>query len=201
MWQGVKTSYSGVAGIFSRYWRAYGGTKALACSPYLHLSIILAAAMFPFWLRQAWWDTALSTLPNVLGFTLAGFTIWLGFGDDKFRALISRAKPDKESPFMGVSAGFAHFVIVQILALLAALWAKAMDFPLPEDCWLRSRILYLAIPGQFIGFLLFIYALMSALAATLGVLRAASWYDMHRRNGANSPETSSQGQSAESPLQ
>ncbi|WP_301278524.1 hypothetical protein [Dechloromonas sp.] len=100
MWAGVKKSYAGVGGIFARYWRAYGGSRALFSSPYLHVSILLAGAMYPFWLRESWWDTALSTLPNVLGFTLAGFTIWLGFGDEKFRALISRAKPDRESPFI-----------------------------------------------------------------------------------------------------
>lgn len=84
---------------------------------------------------------------------------------------------------MGVSAGFAHFVIVQILALISALWAKAMDFVLPEGYWLKPCVGYFAPLGEFIGFLLFIYALMSALAATLGVLRAASWYDRHRRSG------------------
>ncbi len=185
MWDGVKKSYAGVGGIFARYWRAYGGSRALFSSPYLHVSVLLAGAMYPFWLREAWWDTALSTLPNVLGFTLAGFTIWLGFGDEKFRTLISRAKPDRESPFMGVSAGFAHFVVVQILALMAALWAKAMNFPLPNDCWLHEYIRFFVSPGQYLGFLLFIYALMSALAATLGVLRAASWYDQHKRNGSD----------------
>lgn len=185
MWEGIKNSYAGVGGIFARYWRAYGGSRALFSSPYLHVSALLAGAMSPFWLRESWWETALSTLPNVLGFTLAGFTIWLGFGDEKFRALISRAKPDRESPFMGVSAGFAHFVVVQILALMAALWAKAMNFPLPSNCWLYDHIGFIAIPGQFVGFLLFIYALMSALAATLGVLRAASWYDQHKRNGSD----------------
>lgn len=189
MWQALKASYAGVAGILSRYWRAYGGGRALLLSPYLHLSLLLAAAMFPFWLGEPWWDTALSTLPNVLGFTLAGFTIWLGFGDDKFRTLISRAKPEKESPFMGVSAGFAHFVIVQLLALLAALWAKAMNFPLSPDCWLRSYMGYLVPPGHFIGFLMFVYALMSTLAATLGVLRAASWYDRHKRDAENNPQS------------
>jgi hypothetical protein len=185
VWEGIKKSYAGVGGIFARYWRAYGGSRALFSSPYLHGSVLLAGAMYPFWLRESWWETALSTLPNVLGFTLAGFTIWLGFGDEKFRALISRAKPDKESPFMGVSAGFAHFVVVQILALMAALWAKAMNFPLPNDFWLHEYIRFLVPPGQYLGFLLFIYALMSALAATLGVLRAASWYDQHKRNGSD----------------
>ncbi len=194
MWNRIKKSdagksYAGVGKIFARYWCAYGGSRALFSSPYLHVSILLAGLMYPFWLGCDWWETALSTLPNLLGFTLAGFTIWLGFGDEKFRTLISRAKPNRPSPFMGVSAGFAHFVVVQILALIAALWAKAMDFPLPSECWLHEYIHLIAIPGQYIGFLLFIYALLSALAATLGVFRAAFWYDQHKRNGGDAGET------------
>jgi hypothetical protein len=181
MWKEIKKNYAGVGGIFSRYWRAYGGSLALFSSPYLHISALLAGLMFPFWAKEFWWDTARSILPSVLGFTLAGFTIWLGFGDEKFRVLISRAKPDQTSPFMGVSAAFAHFVVIQVLALMAALWAKAMNFPLPSDCWLYDYIYFIAIPGQYIGFLLFIYALMMALAATLGVFRAASWYDIHKK--------------------
>lgn len=148
--------------------------------------------MFPFWLNESWWDTALSTLPNLLGFTLAGFTIWLGFGDEKFRILLSNAKPDKESAFMGVSAAFAHFVVVQLLALIAALWSKAMDFPLPNDFNLRIMFKPIAHFGHFLGFTLFVYALMSALAATLGVFRAASWYDRHKRKVANSLQSTGQ---------
>jgi hypothetical protein len=186
MWHALKASYAGVAKIIARYWQAYGGTRALVLSPYLHFSLILTVAMFPFWLWQPWWDTVISSLPNILGFTLAGFTIWLGFGDEKFRTLISRAKPTEESPFMGVSAGFAHFVIIQISSLLTALWAKAMSFSLPPACWLTKYMPYASFVGNFIGFLIFIYALLSALAATMGVLRAASWYDKHKReNGSD----------------
>lgn len=136
--------------------------------------------MYPFWSKVSddpWWGTALSTLPNLLGFTLAGFTIWLGFGDEKFKELISGSTPEKTSVFMGVSAAFAHFVIIQIIALIFALWAKAMAFDLPEHCWLKSYIRPIALAGHAIGFLAFLYAIMSALAATLGVLRTASWLD------------------------
>ena len=185
MWKALKASYAGVGETITRYWVAYGGIRALLLSPYLHISIVLTAMMFPFWLYQKWWETSLAILPNVLGFTLAGFTIWLGFGDEKFRELISKAKPNKTSVFMGVSSTFAHFVVAQILALLAALWAKAMDFPLDLNCGLYWHMQYLSKIGFFIGYLLFIYALMSALAAALGVLRTASWFDRHRRNGDN----------------
>lgn len=139
--------------------------------------------MAHYWLSEPWWETALSVLPNVLGFTLAGFTIWLGFGDESFRRRLSEAPKaaGQASAFMGVSASFVHFVVVQICALLSAVWAKGMNFPLTQGHWLRPSMDWLAPLGHGIGFLLFVYALTAALAATLGVFRAASWYDHHRR--------------------
>lgn len=187
MWRGLRRSYSGVWNVLRRYWGAYGGTRALFLSFYFHASIVLTILLSHFWRTEPWWETALSVLPNVLGFTLAGFTIWLGFGDESFRQRMS-APPrgnGQTSAFMGVSAAFVHFVIVQIGALLAAVWAKAMNFPLPQGHSLRPIIEWAAPVGHAFGFLLFVYALMAALAAALGVFRAASWYDGHRRNGSN----------------
>lgn len=179
MFETVKATYGDVGDVIKRYWNTYGALKALVSSPYLHASCLIALMLFPLWTNQSWWDLPLSILPNILGFTLAGFTIWLGFGNDSFRALISKSKPNGASPYMGVSAGFAHFVIVQLLALLAALFAKAshsVAFPIDaDDAYLNVAI----ASGDFLGFLLFIYALLSALAATLGVFRAASWADRH----------------------
>jgi len=180
MLESIKPIYDDVWDVIKRYWRTYGALKALLLSPYLHASFFIALILFPLWVNQSWWDLPLTILPNILGFTLAGFTIWLGFGNDSFRSLISQSKPNGASPYMGVSAGFAHFVIVQLLALLAALFAKAahsVAFSIVnvEDVYLAVAI----ASGDFLGFLLFIYALLSALAATLGVFRAASWADRH----------------------
>lgn len=190
-WETLKSQYRGVKGIFGRYWHDYGRLKKLITSPYLHISIILTALMFPFWLYKHWWDTALSVLPNVLGFTLAGFTIWLGFGDERFQNIILKRK-NKTSPFMGVSAGFAHFIVIQILAILSALWAEATNFSLPESYNLPTYVYLLSPIGHFIGFFLFIYALMTALAATMGVFRTASWYE--KIQNTPTPPASGQGQ-------
>jgi hypothetical protein len=185
MWESLRKSYSGVGNVLARYWIAYGGIRALLVSPYLHASLILTLIMAPYWLHQGWWEIPLSVLPNVLGFTLAGFTIWLGFGDEAFRQRM--AAPPKNnggtSAFLGISAGFAHFVIVQIMALIAAVLAKAMDFPLPNEHWLVPIMRWLAPLGWGIGFLLFLYAILAALAATLGVFRAASWYGQPPKTG------------------
>lgn len=182
MWSAMVSSYRGVRDILRRYWGIYGGARALFTSPYFHFAILLTLALANFWQKESWWDTALGVLPNVLGFTLAGFTIWLGFGDNKFQTRISKIRPDgKHSPFMGVSAGFAHFVLVQLAALLVALAAKGLSY-VPRPAELVEVLSWLAPIGHGIGFLLFVYALMTALAASLGVFRAASWYDRHRQD-------------------
>jgi len=86
-----------------------------------------------------------------------------------------------KSAFMGVSAAFAHFIVIQMVALLCAIWARVTDFPLPDGHWLILYMYWLAPIGHFIGFLLFIYALMTALAATMGIFRVASWYERHKK--------------------
>lgn len=182
MWVALKKSYLGIWNVLRRYWSAYGGFRALLLSAYFHVAIVITAGLSHYWQHDSWWDLSLSVLPNILGFTLAGFTIWLGFGDENFRQRLSALPEDgKTSAFMGVSAGFLHFIIVQIIALLCAVWAKAMQFTLPAEHWLRPGMGFLEPVGNAIGFLLFVYALMAALAASLGVFRAASWYDDHRR--------------------
>ena len=173
----LKSQYRGVFDILGRYWHAYGGGASLLTSPYLHISVALTALMYPYWRNSSWWDSALATLPNLLGFTLAGFTIWLGFGDQKFQKLVSKpSKNGKPTPYIGVSAGFVHFV-AQLVALIVGLIAKAMSFELPQDHSLRPIILTFEPVGHFFGFLAFMYALMTILAVTLAVFRTASWSD------------------------
>jgi len=177
----LKASYVGVGRILGRYWTIYGGLRDLLLSPYLHLSLLLTILMNRFWQVEAWWNTAISIMPSILGFTLAGFTIWLGFGDEKFRQLIAkRQKKSGNSAYMGASAAFVHFIIVQLIALLAALWALATAYDLQDGNCLKPLMPYLSKVGHFIGFFLFVYALLTILAATAVVFRAAFWYETHR---------------------
>lgn len=168
--------YSGVLNIILLYWDAYGGAQALRSSPYLHFSVLLTVLLSHYWITDAWWETALSTLPNLLGFTLTGFTIWLGFGDERFQRLVTKpGRNGKASAYMGVSAGFVHFVLSQFFALLLALCAKALAFDLPKCHWLNPISAFFDPAFQAIGFLTFIYALTTIMAATLAVFRTASW--------------------------
>lgn len=79
-----------------------------------------------------------------------------------------------------------HFVVTQILALLLALIAKALDFTPAVPASVRSWIEALAPWGHGLGFLLFVYAIMTALAAAMGVFRMATWQDMvHGSDGGD----------------
>src|SRR5437879_3044809 len=100
-------SYAQVREVFSVYWRAYGGLRALLRSPYFHGALLLTALLSPAWTSGAWWSNVLQVLPNIVGFSIGGYAIWLGFGDEKFKQLISfREKESEISPYMEVSATF-----------------------------------------------------------------------------------------------
>ncbi|AYR22309.1 hypothetical protein [Herbaspirillum rubrisubalbicans] len=167
--------------VLSTYWHAYGGWRAIIFSPFFWISIILAIISTHFWLTQPWWDQVLSVMPNVLGFTLGGFAIFLGFGDEKFRELISGQDEgdNSASAYMEVSATFLHFVLIQLFALLAAIIAKAVSFDTP-DCLksILGMLTWLRAPADFLGYWLFLYGLCIIAASALAIFRVSFWYDV-----------------------
>jgi hypothetical protein len=179
-------------GIVRRYWTCYGGWKALFTSTYFWLSIIISAALYPAWTNPGWWDTVLSIMPNLLGFSLGGYAMWMSIGDDKFKKMISGPEADgSPSPYMEVNATFVHFIILQILSLLCALFAKTYYFKLPTNHpileFFGENFGVAVACGYYISYLVFIYAILSAVAATFALLRISSWYDMDQDN-ENDPE-------------
>lgn len=174
----------GVTEIYQQYWRAYGGRKALLRSSYLHGALLMLALTGPFWIGQDWWEQVISVIPSLLGFTLGGFAMFLGFGDEKFRALL--AEPDEDDPeapslFVGLCATFVHFILIQCLALGVAVLAKAWSFYFPWIAPFDIVVRCLSFVGSAVGYGLFLYAIASMLAATMYVFRVATWYEGHRR--------------------
>jgi len=170
--------------IFLRYWGSYGGFKALFKSPYLYMALGITLLLYPQWSQEGWWDRVLSIMPNVLGFSLGGYAMWMAIGDESFRRLISGPdENEKASPYMEVNSSFVHFILLQILSIVLALFARAYNFSLPEDSLIltkfRTPFQTLCLIGSFFGYFIFIYALTSALAATFALLRISSWYDTY----------------------
>lgn len=166
--QKLHSQYSSTAISYSLYWRIYGGWKSLFSSPYLLVSVLLTFAGYPLWhcgwQQVTWYSLSTSALPNLLGFTLAGYTIIIGFGDDKFRnALRGDNKAGDPSPFMVLNGAFVHFIVIQIVALLSGIIGS---------CWeVKTGII------AWLGLCLFIYAVLTGLAAVMAVLNVANWFN------------------------
>ena len=186
----VNGAYRSIGKIIVRYWRIYGGHAAIFRSPYFHLSFVLLILTSHTWLDSPWWDVSISVLPNLLGFTLGGFAIFLGFGDDKFKGAIAGNDPlegNSDSPYMSVSSTFLHFVVIQVVALLWALVAKGLHFeaPWPAVAFFTAKI---GLVGDLVGYWLFLYGICLSAASGVAIFRVAGWYDAlqtkERKNSA-----------------
>lgn len=179
-----KTPYRDIKKILNRYWSIYGGIKAFLFSPYVHVAIfetVLAVNLISA--EDQWWDLALQIVPNILGFTLGGFAIFLSFGNEKFIAAISGNDPDEEesySPFLGVCATFLHFILIQSLALCFAVFGritKNVKLPASEEYFFSDILIYGNKIFEWTGFWLFFYSIALIAAAALAIFRIATWYD------------------------
>ncbi|ELV8717712.1 hypothetical protein QNE87_002320 [Vibrio vulnificus] len=174
--------------ILKRYWKAYGGFSAIYKSVFFHVSILLSAILYPAWSAKGWWDTVLGVMPNLLGFTLGGFAMWVAIGDENFKATIAGSNSkDEISPFMAVNATFAHFIFLQILSILLAVINKAYSLTLPLDhvlvyIW-GDYLNYATLTFYYFSYFIFIYALLSSLASVIALFRVSYWYDDYQSSG------------------
>lgn len=164
--------YKGAFKSWALYVKSYGGLGAMLQSPYLHLSCIVSVICFPVLSHTSensrWFDIPISVLPDVLGFSLGGYAILLAFGDERFRQLLALPGDEEDeevTPYMQINGTFVHFIVIQALALIAAVVAKALQI----THWIPS----------ILCFLLFVYALFLAIAATFAVMKYIGWYETY----------------------
>lgn len=188
--------------IIKMYWSAYGGFHAFWASYYFLIPLIITFFCSNRWLNNnLWMADPLSIFPSLLGFTLAGYAMWLSVGNEKLKILLS-SKFDKEtkniySLFMQINASFIHFVIFQLVTLIFVYFLKYNDAPYflkrIEEYYILYDITY-AVLNFFgnllsaIGFFLFIYSLFTMLATAFGIFRISYWVDNHNRKIANSEQ-------------
>lgn len=176
------SQYAGAAKVFRQYWAAYGGFRAVSRSPYFGLALGITAIGASFWWNGGWWDAALSILPNLLGFSLGAYAMLISFSDEKFKKLLAEAKNEGTSVYLGVSASFVHFIIVQTFALIIAVVSKLLDVT-PVFAWLvvvldliRGALPWAQRALSFIGFFMFAYALALTIATTMSIFRLTNWF-------------------------
>lgn len=182
----ARKAYVGAGGLIIRYWRAYGGWVAFALSPYLHVSLVLTAATWKIWSRENWWESIGAVIPSLLGFSLGGMAIILSFGGERFLQSISGREDgeQEESPYIVVTAAFAHFVFVQVLSLIVSILCLAfwrIEGPSSELPFAINQAARICLWG--IGFWLFLYAICLSAATLFAVFRVATWFDAHQTDG------------------
>ncbi len=162
--------------MLMRAWSITGGWSGNIRSMDFWLAVVVCLLCYNFWATELWWEQVIGVMPNLLGFTLGGFAIFLGFGSDAFRELISDADEEK-SPYISVSAAFLVFVAMQLSALLFALAMKGLYFPTPPWLfpWLEwIRVGRIAFSG--LGYFIFIYSITLAFRAAMRIFRLSRWY-------------------------
>jgi hypothetical protein len=158
-------------------WRITGGTRAFVRSSDFLIAAVITAVCWHKWLEPGWWAQPVSVIPNLLGFTLGGFAIFLGFGSEKFREQITD-EDQLKSPYLSVSAAFLIFVSAQCAALLYALLCDALYFPRPAALEPFGALLDVATPVAWgIGYLTFILSITLSLRAALRIFRLSRWYN------------------------
>ena len=181
--------------IFKMYWKAYGGFRAFWASYYFFIPLLITALSANHWINNKEWMTdPLTILPSLLGFTLAGYAMWLSVGNEKLKIILS-SKIDKNknnySVFMQINASFIHFVVFQLIALIFIYFLKYNSIVTIINKITNYYVLYestntvlnlLSNAFNFFGFFLFIYSIFSMLATVFGIFRISFWIDTQNRN-------------------
>lgn len=158
--------YQGIYDDLQLYWHSYGGWMSFVTSPYLHISIFITVIACPKFVcpkEPFWYSLPLSVLPNLLGFTLGGYAILLAFGDEKFKSVIAGKEPDGEPTYyMTMNGAFIHFIILQAITIIVAALGNIWGIKTGPLAWA--------------GFCLFIYSVLSAVAAAMAVLNTADLF-------------------------
>ncbi len=165
----MKRLFKGPAASLSIYWEAYGGLAALKYSLYFWASVVLGTIITGKYLNDPnpwdWSSHVLNILPNILGFSLGGYAILVGFGDQEFLKILRGRDPDgTPSPYMEVNGAFVHFILIQAMCLIFAIFAESLSI---------NTVLFV----YWIGTTLLIYAVFSIIATTLAILNMADWFD------------------------
>ncbi len=171
--------YAATFKLWRGYWSTYGGANALLKSLYLLVAVILTGLNYFTWSSNGWWEIVITTIPTLLGFTLAGLAVFLSMDSGFSKFIAGSNKKHVPSPFMGLVSSFAHFIIIQVIAFVYAITAKSLYVTvagLPE--WYYRALPTLNMISGAIGYFLFLYAIMLVLGATFAIFRISTWYEM-----------------------
>lgn len=171
--------YKGLFSTLKQYWAEYGGLVAFVRSPFTHFSLI-AAVLYSFgYLNIEWRQIIKSSLPTVLGFSLAAYTITFTLmGSALHRALGAAIdKTSGHSLLRIVNSTFFHVIVFQSIALLYAILSDGSLFTsmvnhIVSDAqismWINGQIIFW---GDALGCFLAVYAFFLLLSVGFAMFR------------------------------
>ncbi len=170
--------------FLKKYLNDYGGWRSILRSPLFIFSVILSLASYKTWLKTDWPETALSVIPNLLGFSLGTYALLFSLISPRIRLALKTLKNRNGVSYLDeLNATFLHFILVQIICFL---WSYLYIQTLFSDlAIIISEIYpsnfdvfpYLSLFGSYIGVLLLLYSVLLVLGSSMAVYRIARIHD------------------------
>jgi hypothetical protein len=154
------------------YWNLYGGSPAIAKSPYVYASIIITIILLPATIEGdsgfIWSSLAFEIIPSMLGFSMGGMAIVIAFSQSQsFSAMTQDGRDD--SLYMKIIANFFHFIFIQTITILIAFFDTAYSIP------------FISVIGSFF----LVYGVLVALATAGMLLNTARIFNRMSTRSSN----------------
>ncbi|PTV45890.1 hypothetical protein DBL02_05705 [Acinetobacter oleivorans] len=167
------------------YWEIYGGFKAVLKSDYFWIAIFFTIISYSTWLTPSWQNKFLGVIPSLLGFSLAGYAVWLTLGDQNLKKILSKKiTSNNQSVFMVINASFIHFIVMQVFAFIGIIFLETNSIKifLNNNIVITCKILektFRFTEQAFNGFIFFlsIYSILVMFAAIFGLFTIAKAMD------------------------
>lgn len=143
-----------------RYWKLYGGLRALFTSPLLLLALLMSGLALATGEASGWAERSTAIVPALMGFSLGAMALVLAFPTTKMFTIIAEGGRD-DSYYLDMAAKFVHFFVVQTVALLMAVVVPSGYH------WIIDLL----------GFWLLAYTILTGLAVALSLFGMARLYN------------------------
>lgn len=171
--------YSALFKTIASYWRDYGGLKEFSASPFLHVAVGITLLYAFDVIHIDWRVVTLSSLPTMLGFSLAAYTITFTLmGSALHRALSTAIDKKSGTPLIKmVNATFFHIVLFQTIALIYALTTKGDFFwrllrgANGTNSFNEVAITTIVFGGDILGCFFSIYAILLLFSVSFAMFR------------------------------
>lgn len=168
-----------------RYFRAFGGWRAILFSPIFNASIIVSLISYEAVVKYQWVQSVQSILPNLLGFSLGTYSVVFGIITPKLKTALKEVKNnDGITYFDEIGSTFFHYIFIQSITIIYSfvfssnIFYEARMWLIDEDLliyvWFICSVRIISLVLSFIGMTMLCYSILLVIAAALAVFRISS---------------------------